>query len=73
LLGDVGGRARAARRVEDEVTRVGGHQEATFDRPCCRLDDIDLWIPEAALASVIPDVVPRFEREVVEISEIGQG
>ena len=34
LLGDVGRRAAAAGRVEDEVAGVGGHEEAALDDLC---------------------------------------
>src|SRR5262249_32357393 len=30
-LGNVGGRPRAARRIKYEVSRIGGHEEATCD------------------------------------------
>ena len=32
LLGDIGGRAAAACRVEHQIAGVGGHQETAFER-----------------------------------------
>ena len=42
LLRDVGRRAAAAGRVEDEVAGVGGHQDAALDDLRVGLDDVDL-------------------------------
>ena len=42
LLGDVGGGAGAAGRIEHEVAGVGGHQDATLDHLGVRLHDIHL-------------------------------
>ena len=44
LLGDIGGGAGAAGRVEHEVAGVGGHQDTTLNHLGIRLNDIDLCL-----------------------------
>ena len=46
LLRDVGRRAAAARRVEDEVAGVGRHQDAARDNRCGCLDDVNESRPD---------------------------
>jgi hypothetical protein len=65
LLRDVGGGPGAACRVEYEVARVGGHEEAARDDLRVRLDDIDLRVREAAGANVSPDVVKGMNWKVL--------
>ncbi len=64
LLGDVGGRAGAAGRVEDEVAGVGGHEEAALDHSVVRLDNVDLGVGEPANRSVRPQIGQRHCRVV---------
>src|SRR5690606_5644394 len=58
LLRDERGRAAPARRVEDEVAGIGGHEEAALDDERVRLDDIKL-VHRGAGDGVTPDVVER--------------
>ena len=44
LLGDVCGGARATGRIEDEVARVGGHEDAALDNVRASLNYVDLRI-----------------------------
>jgi hypothetical protein len=65
LFGDIGGCAGAASWVEDEVARVGGHQNAALDQLCTGLYNVDLFICEAAGSSICPDVPNRLRFKVV--------
>ena len=61
LLGDEGGGAGAAGRVEHEVAGVGGHEEAAFDDLRARLNHIDLVCADSCHADVRPKIVdPRY-------------
>ena len=42
LLGDVGRGAGAAGRIQHQVARIGGHQDAAFQDPRSSLNDIRL-------------------------------
>jgi hypothetical protein len=53
LLGAVGGSAGAAGGVEDQVARVGGHQNAALDDFGVGLDGVELWRPGHYL---VPDL-----------------
>jgi hypothetical protein len=56
LFGDVGGRSRAARRIQHQVAGVGGHQEAALEDLVRGLDNIDIAVAEPALGGVGPHV-----------------
>ena len=68
LLGDIGGGARAAGRIEHEVAGVGGHQDAALDdlRGC--LNDIDFRIGESALPVSSTILSMWIDRKVIEVS-----
>ena len=42
LLGDIGGCAGAAGRIQNEIAGVGGHEDATFDQPFVCLNNVYL-------------------------------
>ena len=73
LLGDGGGGAGAAGRVEHEVAGVGGHQEAAFDDLGQRLDDIGFFDSETADSSIEPSRTHREIRSVIKVSHISGG
>ena len=54
--------------VEDEVARVGGHEDRLLYCDARRLYDIDLRIAEAALSSVVPNIVPGHYPKIIEIA-----
>src|SRR4029453_3989903 len=65
LLGDGGGGAGTAGRVEHEVAGGGGHQDAAFNYPWCGLDYIfAVW----RSADVCPNVVEPVNGKVGELS-----
>ena len=64
LLGDVGGGAGAAGGVEDEITGVGGHEEAALNHGLRSLDDIGL-ICHKACANIVPSVCDLNSRKIV--------
>ena len=71
LLGDVGGRARSTGRVEDEVTRVSGHQKAPFGSTCGSLYDVDLRVrPALYSADIGPSVRKHKSGKIVDKSHI---
>ena len=39
LFGDEGGGTRAAGGIQNEITGIGSHKDATFDHPGSRLDN----------------------------------
>ncbi len=64
LFGNSGGRARTTGWIEDEVTGIRCHQQASFDNALVRLNDIDLvWCPTKA----IPPVGDALERKIVQV------
>ena len=72
LLGDVGGRAAAAGRVEDEVAGVGGHQDAALDDFRVGLDDVDLVDRRSRPYCVSSQRFVSGRREVVEIANVAR-
>lgn len=44
LLGNIGGCARAAGGVQDEVAGIGGHENTARNAGCRSLNDIYLWV-----------------------------
>jgi hypothetical protein len=72
LLGYIRRRPRPARRIEHQVTRVGGHKETALNGLRSRLDDIGLVFSEATRARVWPEVDKRIDREVVDEPHIPQ-
>ena len=72
LLGDVRCRAGATGRVEHQIARVSGHQNATLDYPRCGLDDVGLWVRESAGHRICPDVRDRADGKVVQVTNIAQ-
>jgi hypothetical protein len=73
LLGDVGGGAGTARRVQHEVAGIGGHEEASLDSTRSCLNDIEFLVSKPTLPRVIPDVIARFESEIGKIPNEGKG
>jgi hypothetical protein len=67
LLGDIGGGARTARRVQYQVARVGGHQDAALDDLLRSLNHIEFV---SASRRIIPNISYRVSREVIEIPEV---
>ena len=69
LLGDSGGSARAAGRIEDEVTGVGGHEDAAFEycRRC--LNDISL---SGRTCDIRPYVGKRICSKVVNVANVAK-
>ena len=57
LFCDVGGGAAAARRIEDKITRVACHQNASLDDFRLRLNDIGF--PRASSRGIRPKVRKR--------------
>ena len=47
LLGDVGCRAGAARRIEDQIARIGGHEDAALDYFLRGLHNVDFLFEPA--------------------------
>ena len=70
LLGDIGGGARAAGRIEHEVAGVGGHQDAAFDDPWLSLNNVDLIVAELQLSRVVPDIVQAAHRKIIEKPDV---
>ena len=64
LLGAERGRPGAAGGIEDEVTRIGGHEETAFDDLGVRLDDIPLLFREAAGQGVRPEIAALLVGEI---------
>ena len=71
LLGDVGGGAGSAGRVEHEVAGIGGHEDAAFHCFCCGLHDIDLRVASTLNASDIqPHIRAGIDREVIQEPDV---
>src|SRR5437763_15571071 len=70
LLGDVGCSTGATGWVEHEVAWVGDHEEAALNNLWWRLSYIDLFLAEAALSCVRPEIVAGEGRKVVKIPHI---
>ena len=66
LLGDGGGGAGTAGRVEHEVAGVGGHQEAAFNDLRVSLNHIHFVFRKRTSAGVSPDIGERDDREIFE-------
>ena len=61
-LGDQGGGAGAAGRVEDQIARIGRHQETAFNRLLRRLNNV---VHVARRLLLAPEVVDLFTRHFV--------
>ncbi len=70
LLGDVGGCAAAACRVEHQIAGVGGHEEATLDDLWVRLHNVDLLRCKTGDYRVCPSIVERICRKVVDEANV---
>ena len=66
MLGDIGGGAGTAGRVEYEVTGIGSHKDAAFDYISCSLNHIDFLPCEASLATTHPEIVDSCLSEVIK-------
>jgi hypothetical protein len=71
LLGDVSGGAGTAGRVEHEVARIGGHEEATLDDSLGRLHYIN-FVHRTATLHVVPEIRYRENSEVSKIAFISE-
>jgi hypothetical protein len=68
LLGRIGRGAAAAGGVEDEIAGVGGHEDATFNHLCIRLNNIYVLNSKCALDCICPHIVIRSYWEIIGIS-----
>jgi hypothetical protein len=68
--GAVGGRPRAAGRVENQVAGICGHQEAALDQLRRGFNDVFLVGSIASDAGVVPKVVQRESRKVIDVSDV---
>ena len=57
LFGNIGSSARAASGIKNEIARIGGHQNTSFNNLSDRLNDVKLVIAEASGARILPDSV----------------
>ena len=71
LLGDVGGGAGAAGRVQHEVAGVSGHQDAAFHNLQSGLNHVGFCAPVLPLPnSIRPNIRQWHSREIIQISYI---
>ena len=57
LLGDIGGRAAAARRIENKIAGIGGHQHAARNDLGVRLNNIRFGIRKAPICVSVQTLV----------------
>src|SRR6266581_7047951 len=71
LLGNGGGGARTASRIEHEIAGIGSHQYTSLDHCWRRLDHIDL-VGHKAGRNVLPAVVELYRWEVLKVSDVAE-
>ncbi|CFP57404.1 Uncharacterised protein [Bordetella pertussis] len=73
LFGDVSGSARAAGGVENQVTGVGGHQEAALNNRNAGLDDINLLATKLILTKRVSPNIRQFVcRVIIQVSDVAK-
>jgi hypothetical protein len=72
FLGDEGGGAGAAGRIEHQIAGIGGHQHAAFNNLHGRLDDIHLFFREAAGTHIRPNVPNLRCRKIINETDVGK-
>src|SRR5690606_5114829 len=70
LFGDIGGSAGAAGGVQDNVARIGGHQNAALDNFLIGLHYIDLVSTITTACCINPCIAQRIVRKVINKSAI---
>ena len=73
LFGDVCARPAPARRIEHQIARIRGHEDATLDDLCSCLNDILLFISKPASSYIHPHIINRQNWKIIKISFIAQG
>ena len=70
FLGNDRSSAGSASRIQYEVAGVSGHKNAAFDSPLRCLYNVYLCFAESALSGIVPNIVARLKREIIQVAYV---